>query len=97
MSKSLHKVALKGLVGSTSNIAKTSDASKVYIFTSENNLITIERFDHAHGDRRIRVKTKNGSHILEKHAKLNYYHCVANGVKIQVTMRKIVAELRYWA
>ena len=45
----------------------------------------------------ITVTTPKSIFSLVKHESQNYYHTVYNGVKIQVSLKKQVGEIRYWA
>lgn len=40
--------------------------------------------------------TPKGEYVLHKHPVLNYWHTTCKGHKVQVTIRKMVAHLRWW-
>jgi hypothetical protein len=44
----------------------------------------------------VKVVTPKGVHELKKHATQNYFHGTLNGHKVQVSLKKVVGELRYW-
>lgn len=45
----------------------------------------------------IIVNTRKSQSRLKKHKSLNYYLGVINGIKVQVSLKKLVGEVRYWA
>ena len=48
-----------------------------------------------HPDRVI-LKTTKGEYTLMKHVTMNYYHGECAGVKVQVSLKKQVGEIRAW-
>lgn len=99
MSKSLHTVTLTGRLADTS-VAKTQQAKDVKYFSSANGLVKVVRMKNIAkaSKERIRLHTKNGIYTLYKHSSQNYYAgTTPTGIKLQVTLKKIVGELRYWA
>ncbi len=42
------------------------------------------------------LKTVKGKYLLVKHPTINYFNGVANGHKIHLSVKKMVAELRWW-
>ena len=43
------------------------------------------------------LTTPKGEYTLTKHANLNIYQGVINGVKVRLTLKKVVGTLTYWA
>lgn len=44
----------------------------------------------------LKLVTMKGVHTLKKHATQNYFHNELNGHKVQVSLKAISGELRYW-
>ena len=49
-----------------------------------------------HTDKFYELHTQKAMYKLIKHTKLNIYTGTCNGYKIQVSLKKVVGELRYW-
>ena len=47
-------------------------------------------------DKFCELHTQKAMYKLIKHAKLNIYTSTCNGHKVQVSLKKVVGELRYW-
>jgi hypothetical protein len=43
------------------------------------------------------LTTPNGSYTFKRHPTLNIFQCQINGIKAQLTLKKIVGTLTYWA
>ena len=41
--------------------------------------------------------SKSGRNTLKRHLTQNYYHGTLNGVKVQVSLKKLVGTVRWWA
>lgn len=44
----------------------------------------------------IQLMTAKGSYVLEKHPTQNYYNATCNGRKVQVSLKAISGEIRFW-
>jgi hypothetical protein len=96
MSKELHKVKLEGRLADMS-LAKTHQANDVKLFKSPNGFITVAPMKPTEsGTERILLSNRRGQVQLVKHPSMNYYHGKMGEIKIQVTLKKIVGEFRYW-
>ena len=92
MAKSLQRVKLHGVLANNKP-AKTSDAKSVVGFASVNGKITIDGVSPLY----LMLHTGKSNRTLTKHATQNYYFAYIGGFKVQVSLKKVVAELRYWA
>lgn len=45
---------------------------------------------------RVTLKTTKGEYLLMKHVTMNYYHGVCAGIKVQISLKKQVGEIRAW-
>lgn len=89
MAKALHSIQLTGVtpVGKAARLG-----SEVHRFVNMEDTISAKLMDG-----QVNIVTHKGNYMLRKHPAANYYYGTLNGVKVQITVRKIVAELRYWA
>jgi hypothetical protein len=44
----------------------------------------------------IKLTTRKGSYILNKHSTMNYFWGTCAGVKVQVSLKTLVGEIRSW-
>lgn len=101
--RTLHKVALIGhiLDGKDYKTASPQTADEVVAFKGTEGdtdfFITRIAGDKLHL-RTYRNKKLKGIYVLDKHRNCNYYHGTIGSrkVKIQVSLKKIVGELRGW-
>lgn len=77
--------------------AKTSDAANVVHFADKQGHVQITKMMDSDNPDYIKMVTSTGIYRLPKHATLNYYHGVCNGVKVQVHLKKVVGTVRYWS
>ena len=93
----LVQVQLVGIVESDTDdhVATAQEASDVTYFTDPKKKLGVYKVNNKLTPC-ISLHTAKGNYELEKHPTLNYYHGVCNGVKVQVSLKKIVGELRYW-
>lgn len=101
MAKTLHEVTMSGRYYNSSNelvVAKTSDASEVVCFIGPSADGMDNEYFHAEVvGNTLLLTTPKGEYKLVKHPTQNYWLCTANSVKVQITLKKIVAYLRFWA
>lgn len=48
------------------------------------------------GESTVTLTTRKGKYILPKHATMNFYHGICAGIKVQVSLKKQVGEIRSW-
>ena len=92
MGKEQYEIKVSGYL-KTGIKAETHNASKVNHFKNADNTIVI----HVKPNDTILLSTKENLYVLKKHDSLNIYKGVCNGVKVQVSLKKIVGKLIYWA
>lgn len=91
--KQLKRIKLYGYLEDHTR-AKTHEAKLVAYFSdAERKQIKVAIIDKE----TIAVATRRGQSRLKKHKSLNYYLDVINGIKVQVSLKKLVGEVRYWA
>ena len=78
--------------------AKTHQASEVARFEADSRdgyyvVITVKT---PSGKRAVKLITKNGEYILNKHPTQNYFLGECRGYKVHVSLKKIVGEIRHW-
>lgn len=45
---------------------------------------------------KVTLVTLKGEYVLMRHNKLNFYHGICAGIKVQVSLKKQVGEIRAW-
>lgn len=111
MAKKLHVAKLTGQViqnkfnsPDTTVDAKTSNAGIICYFTGllggypiKVEVDCVQSGDELSNDIYVvKLTTIEGSYILNKHKTQNYYHGMCKETKVQVSLKKIVGELRAW-
>ena len=101
MAKQLHVVKLAGVVAGKTRkldrIAKTSDAAKVWYFGGKLQGCQFKVY-FKKGKLMLKTSQMRGGMTLTKHATQNYwYGNTPAGNKVQVSLKKIVGEIRWWA
>ena len=95
MSKQLHTMKLIGCLDDGST-AKTHQADDVADFCTQYGKHTVVQLKNSECPDFIKLTTDKGEYRLPKHETQNYYHGVCNGTKVQVSLKKVVGELRAW-
>ena len=80
------------LAGITATHQSARIANEVIGFIGHNEYFRI----HAVSKDSLQLSTPKGSYTLLKHATLNIYKGTCNGRKVQLSLKKIVGELRFW-
>lgn len=89
------RVTLAGMCKG-SVVARPQDTGKVLYFTGDS--VTTKNYFHLQlvGGRYV-LTTPRGKYDFVHHPTNNYWFAEANGVKIHIMVKKIVAHLVYWA
>ena len=95
--KKLHAIKLKGILYDCTTEARTDQAESVTSFMNKDAGIKVigTNNDDVKGVWVITPK-QPGGYPLDKHPTQNYYYGVCNGIKVQISLKKIVGELRAW-
>lgn len=67
--------------------------SEVRRFQNDKGSVIIKKLPNGN----VTVLTNKGQYELVKHDQLNSYHGELAGVKARLTVKKLVAQLTYWA
>ena len=67
--------------------------SEVRSFQNDRGSIIVKKLPNGN----VVVTTHKGSYELVEHELLNAYHGECAGVKVRFTVKKLVAQLTYWA
>lgn len=100
MAKKLNTVPLVGVIrgkdGAKDTIAKTHQAAQVWYFGGRHGKFIFKVYFLTTGE--LKLISSKLEMLLVKHPSQNYYHGTSpTGTKVQVTLKKIVGELRFWA
>lgn len=82
------------LVGIKLDNTKARIGTEVSEFISDTNYFSITYMSM--DSSLIELTTPEATYILKKHASQNYFHGELNGHKVQVTLRAISGEVRWW-
>lgn len=88
------RVQLIGVLES-GTAAKTHQADDVVRYESADGKIKIR---HATPDDKntLFLETLKGTYVLKKHEVHNNYLGICGGIKVHVSLKRIIGELRYW-
>ena len=84
----MRKIALTG-VNALNEVQKLG--KNVIKFTDEKNYFGITVHQNT-----LKMITPQDVYYLKRHASENYFHGICRGRRVQVTIRKIVGEVRFW-
>ena len=83
--------------GKTATPQNCNDEYAVLDFFDANNKVHVSYHDDGIQLTRMYDDDSTSSFILPKHKTLNIYTGICNGIKVHVSLKKMVGELRYWA
>ena len=79
------------LVGLNTEGKPARIASEVIVFWDDGGKIEVTLTAKA-----VKMVTGKATYYLAKHPSQNYYFATCNGHKVQISLKKIVGEVRYW-
>lgn len=86
----MKRIELKALDSSGRQVTSNNWEERVCLACPEKQINISKR-----GDTWV-LYTPKDTYELTKHPSQNYYHAICAGHKVQVTIKKMVGELRYW-
>ncbi len=95
--KILHKVALVAI--DTNGLPVRSDNcddAVMFVSRSPDKLINVIAF-WVNQKKCYRMVTNKGEFLLDEHSTNNYWFATCSGIKVQVSLKKMIGELRYWS
>jgi hypothetical protein len=77
-------------------VAKTRQAKEVVMFVSRDRKYKVS-YAVSHNKDSLFLETPNDNYILGKHYMHNYYWGECKGIKVHVTLKKVIGEIQHWS